>query len=62
MDVFEILYLGNKAAAFAMDLADRVQSGDMTEDEAVAAWKLNAGKVAAEGVRFERLTGDDSSS
>ncbi len=54
--ILEVLYLGNKAAAFAMDLYDRVQQGDMTEDEAVAAWKLNAGKVAEEGARFDRLT------
>ena len=56
MGILEILYLGNKTAAFAMSLYDRVQSGDMTEDEAVAAWKLNAGKVAEEGARFDELT------
>jgi hypothetical protein len=57
MGILEMLYLANKAAGYAAELYDKVQSGDMTEAEAIAAWKANAAKVAEEGERFDRLAG-----
>jgi hypothetical protein len=54
--ILEVLYLGNKAAAYALELYEAVNRGEMTEAEALAEWKANASEVKFEGARFDRLT------
>ena len=59
MEALEVLFFLNKLIKVGFDVADRVQRGDMTKDEAIAAIVAVATDAKEQNARFDRLTGGD---
>lgn len=56
MSILQILLETTQAAAKAADLYAKFNAGEMTEAEAVAAWKAQAEEIREAGTRFDELT------
>jgi hypothetical protein len=57
MEALEILFFLNKLIMVGFDVADRVNRGDMTKAEGIAAIVATATNVKEQNARFDRLTG-----
>jgi hypothetical protein len=60
MGALEVVFLLNKSAQLLIPLIERVDRGEMTKDEALAAWALNVADIKLEEARFDALTGGDA--
>ncbi len=56
MGVLEGLYLANQLAGVALEMLEKVDRGEMTMDEANAAFAAQAVTIEKEGKRFLDLT------
>ena len=58
MGAMEFLFLINKGSQLGFAIFDRIQAGEMTPEEGLAAWKAQAVKLGDEEDRFDRLMGE----
>ena len=58
MEALEVLFALNKLIELGFSVAEKVERGDMTKEEALAALAAGANDAAAENARFDRLTSE----